>query len=315
MQDQIGQVLDRRREAVSEPASGAATSPPTGSISFVIATVGRGPQVEALLDTLERARGSDDELILLIRADRAQTFTRRPPWLRVVTVPDASIFRLRSQVPAICRKEWVVVLEDHSLLSSSNIEAIRRVIRERPETDIIPFLTKNLTSTRSWDWAIFLFNFALVWAPLDHPPPFSIVTSAIVRRAALRTKAPFKDGEWELRVVPGLFATGRREYSNDIFIDHVKPLSFIPAVTLIFHNARAGAALQRDFGIPTRNVLKEGWFAFAPRPPMLMNAVAARRHELPAGTQLRLHVLGFTHLIGNIAGLLFGTGVSAHQID
>src|SRR5262245_41846479 len=281
MQRDIEPTLHPHREAVSKPVDSAVTSPPSGSISFVIATVGRGPQVEALLDTLEQARTNEDEVILLIRADRAQTFARRPGWLRVVPVPDASIFRLRAQVPAVARKEWVVVLEDHSLLTSSNVEAIRRLVRERPDIDIIPFLTKNLTSTGPWDWAIFLYNFALVWAPLDHSPPFSIVTSAIVRCAAFKTQNPLKDGEWELRFVPGLFASGRRASSNDIFIDHVKPLNFIPAVTLIFHNARAGAALQRDFGIPALNVLREGWHAFGPRPPMLMDAVAARRHELP----------------------------------
>lgn len=293
----------------------AATTPTPGSISFAIVTVADGANILGLLAKLGVARHEHDEVVLVMREDRVDAFTDRPPWARVVAVPDASIFRLRAQVPAVCRNEWIVALEDHSIVEPSSIDAIRNLIRERPQIDIIPFLTKNLTSTRPWDWAIFLFNFALVWAPLDHPPPFSIVTSGIVRRAALKTTAPLKDGEWELQAVPGLFAKGNYAYSNDIFIDHIKPLDVIPALEIIFHNARAGANLQRSFGIPARHVLREGFFAFGSRPRLLMEAVSARRHELPAGTRLRLHALGFSHLIGNIAGLLFGGGRSAHKLD
>ena len=315
MQDEIVQAHDvaARRQPGSEPAPSAAAA--SGSISFAITTVGDGPRILPLLEVLGAARRDGDEVVLFLREDQVETLTSRPPWARVVAMPDASIFRLRAQVPAVCRNEWIVVLEDHSMIDQYSIEAIRRLIRERPDIDMIPFLTKNLTSRRPWDWAIYLFNFAQVWAPLAHPPPFSIVTSAVVRRAALGTTAPFKDGEWELRVIPRLFATGRRASSNDIFIDHIKPLDAIPALTIIFHNARAGASLQRGFGTSAWSVLREGLIAFAPRTGMLMEAAAARAHELPAGTRLRLHALGLTHLIGNIAGLLFGGGRSAYKLD
>lgn len=319
MQDETvqahGAVAHHQSRGEPAPEASAAGAAPPGSISFAVVTVGDGPRILPLLDVLGSAMRDNDEVVLLLRDDQAQTLTHRPPWARVVTVPDASIFRLRAQVPAVCRNEWIVALEDHSMIDQNSIDAIRRVIRERPDIDIIPFLTKNLTSRRTWDWAIYLFNFALVWAPLAHPPPFSIVTSAIVRRAALKTTDPLKDGEWELRVIPGLFATGRRESSNDIFIDHIKPLDVIPALAIIFHNARAGASLQRSFGISAHSVLREGWFAFAPRPRMLMKAVAPRAHELPAGTRLRLHALGLSHLIGNMAGILFGGGRSAYNLD
>jgi hypothetical protein len=48
------------------------------------------------------------------------------------------------------------------------------------------------------------------------------------------------------------------DHSNDIFINHVKPMSLASALRLGYHNARAGAALQRDLAIPARNVLYEG---------------------------------------------------------
>src|SRR5207302_1937766 len=137
-----------------------------------------------------------------------------------------SAFALRAHVPAVCRKEWVVVLEDHALIGPRTIDAVRELIRAKPELDLIPFLAKNLTSVSRWGWANFLYNFAPVWAPLDTPPPFSVVTSAIVRRAKLGHQTPLEEGAWELRVIPGIFSRGETASSNDVFFDHVKPLNF-----------------------------------------------------------------------------------------
>jgi hypothetical protein len=313
MQDEIKQSPDRARESTS--ATDSAERAPPGSISFVIATGGRGTHVRPLLNTLDLARRSDDEVILLANEDYVHTFTHRPPWLRIVAIPDASVFHLRSHVPAVCRKEWVVVLEDHSLVDTSNVEAIRRLIRERPTIDMIPFLAKNLTETKPWEWAVFLHTFALLWAPLDHPPPFAAVTSAIIRRTAFGTDAPLKDGEWELRTLPRIFSTGKHEYSNDIFIDHVKPGNIIPSVAVVFHNARACAVLQRRLGASVLALIMEGLHTFGPRPGMLMQAIEPRRHELPAGMRFRLHALGFAQLVGYLTAILFGAGRSAYKVD
>jgi hypothetical protein len=270
---------------------------------------------EPLLKIVASAKRPDDEVILLVSEDHAEAATFRPSWLRVVEIPDASVFRLRSQIPAICRREWVVLFEDHVMVEPGAIEEIRRLIREQPDLDLIPFVAKNLTSTDTWDWAIFLFTFALVWAPIGRPPPFAVVTSAVVRRSRLGSGAALQDGEWELRVIPGIFQTGKFAYSNAISIDHIKPKSCREALINIYQNARSGAALQLDLGSEPRTVVREGWYTFARRPGELMRALAERKHELPAGTGLRLHVLGFTHMIGFVLAVLFGGGRAAHDLD
>jgi hypothetical protein len=197
------------------------------------------------------------------------------------------------------------------LVNKRTLDAILEVIRNKPNADLVVFLGKNLTSVSRWGWAIFLHVFALVWAPLQGPPPFSPVTSAVVRRSKLRSDARLAQGAWELQIIPRIFNSGKIEHSNDIFINHVKPMSLGSALRLGYHNARAGAALQRDLAIPARNVLYEGWYAFAPRPRLIAKALRERMHELPAGTILRLHVVGFTHLVGNIVGCYLGGGRSA----
>jgi len=158
---------------------------PSGSISFVVAGGEYSDLCVPLLKRLAAALQADDELILVVRRDHPQIATFRPERLRVIEIAGASIYRMRALLPKICQREWVVLLEDHTMVEQSAIDDIRRLIRERPDIDLIPFLGKNLTSTGRWGWANFLFTFGPVWAPLDHPPPFSIVTSAVIRRSCL----------------------------------------------------------------------------------------------------------------------------------
>lgn len=292
-----------------------AVSPPAGSISFVITARRYSNRIDPLLKLVASAMHPEDEVILLVSQDDPETATFRPAWMRVVNIPDASIFQLRGQIPVICQREWVVLLEDHVMIEPSAVEEIRTLIRKQPGLDLIPFVAKNLTSTGTWDWAMFLFTFAPVWAPLDHPPPFSPVTSAIVRRASLGCGAPLKDGEWELRTISRLFRTGKLAFSNTIFIDHIKAKSFLEALLNIYYNSRSGAALQLALGDTPRKVIREGWYNFVRRPGQLMRAVAARKHVLPTGMRLRLHVLGFTHMVGYILGVLFGGGRAAYELD
>jgi hypothetical protein len=202
----------------------------------------------------------------------------------------------------------VVVLEDHALIGPRTIDAIRELIRAKPETELIAFQAKNLTSVSPWGWANFLYTFGPVWAPLDTPPPFSVVTSAIVRRAKLGRETPLDEGAWELRLIPGIFSEGKTASSSDIFFDHVKPLNFASALTVAFHNARAGAALQRNLGIPLRNIIYEGWYCAGPRPRFLAETAAHRIDELPARSFRRVRLMGCAHLIGNIVGGFFSGG-------
>lgn len=283
------------------------------SISFVVTARERLDQAAPNLAAFRSKAGEADEIIV-ITGCAAPTAATPASWYSVFAVPDPSEFALRAQIPAVCRKEWVVVLEDHAVIGPRTIDAIREMICANPELDLIPFLAKNLTSVSPWGWANFLFNFSLVWAPLDSPPPFSVVTSAVVRRAKLGGETPLEEGAWELRVIPGLFSEGRTAFSNDIFFDHVKPLNFLSALAIAFHNSRAGAALQRKLGIPIRNILYEGWYCAGPRPRLLAAAVAHRMPELPARSFGRVRLMGCAHLIGNIVGSFFGGGRSGHKI-
>jgi hypothetical protein len=62
-------------------------------------------------------------------------------------------------------------------------------------------------------------------------------------------------------------------------------------------------------------VIREGWRTFWKHPRHLMRTLAARRKELPAATEARLHALGFMYLIGNVIATLFGGGKAVFHID
>ena len=112
------------------------------------------------------------------------------------------MFALRARIPAICRNEWIVLLEDHALIEPRAIDSIRELIRSKPGIDLIPFLGKKLRSKSSWGWAVFLYVFALVWAPIDGPPPFSAVTSVVVGARGWEKRHTLEEGVWELKLIP-----------------------------------------------------------------------------------------------------------------
>jgi hypothetical protein len=284
------------------------------SISFVVTATDHLEHAEPNLAALRSTLRDGDEVFVFTCLEAPKTAAPAESWYSVVTVPDATVFALRAQIPAICHNEWIVLLEDHALIEPRAIESIREVIRSKPGIDLIAFLAKNLSSRSRWGWAVFLYVFALVWAPIEGSVPFSAVTSTVVRRARLGKEAPLEEGLWELKLIPGIFSQGKVAYANDIFIDHFKPVTPLSAVILAFHNARAGAALQRKLGIPVRDIVREGWYCVTPRPQTLAKALIRRIHELPAGTFRRIRILGCAHLVGNVVGSFFGAGRSGYKV-
>jgi hypothetical protein len=299
-----------------EPAAeGGETPPPPGSISFVVVTETGVRHAATVIDVIGGALAPDDEVVLLTRPEQAADLPGAVrPWLRIVGIPEVSVFGLRGQIPVVARREWIVVLEEHALVTGATLSALRSMIRVRKDIDLIAFLARNTISVTLWGWANFLHTFALVWAPLDGPPPFAVVTSVAVRRAALGASGPLPDGAWELQLIPRLFAGGRVGWANDIYIDHLKPLNGVRCFVLNFHNARAGAANQRRLGVPPQIIFGEGWYTLTRRPRELVSALERRRGELPAPMLWPLRVIGAAFLLGAIAGAWLGGGRSAHRL-
>jgi hypothetical protein len=222
------------------------------SIAFVVITETAARDCNAVLEVCKQAKKPTDEVIILTRSDRVSEIQQVDrSWFRVIGFPNASIFSLRAQIPTVSQNDWLIVLEEHSLVTKATLEAIRSTIENQPNIDLIVFLGKNLTSVSPWGWANFLHTFALIWAPIDEPPAFSPVSSAVVRRAALRTDAALKEGEWEHLTVARTFASDRVAYSNEIYIDHVRHFTAISCIFSNFHMERGRKAIRIFFVVVT----------------------------------------------------------------
>jgi hypothetical protein len=281
------------------------------SISFAIITESGARYCGAILERLRAARRESDEVLLVTRDDRVRDLpVPIEPWFRVVAVPgDASEFTLRGHLPLIARKDWVVALEDHVLVTADTFSAIRDMIRTRADIDLVVFLAANLTSVTRWSWAAFLHTFTLVWAPIAGPPPYAPVTSAIIRRSVLGAEK-LKDGEWEFEIIPRLLREERYAYANDIYVDHVKPIRALAAFALIYHNGRACAGIERRMGRSARKIVGTA----ASRTRLIGPTLIARKAQLPSGTVWRWRVLQVAHVLGAAVGVALGGGRSAHKL-
>src|SRR5262245_44848494 len=284
-----------------------------GTITFIVTTENNVGHCRTAMEGLRSARREGDEVILLVRADRvAGLDVPVEPWFRLVTVAgDVSSFGLRREIPLLAGREWVVLLEEHVVVTTASLDAARELIGRQPDIDLVVFLARNLTTTTPWGWAMFLYTFVRAWAPLAAAPTYAPVTASIVRSRALGTER-LREGAWEFEVVPRLFAGGRFAYSNDVYIDHVKPVGALAGLVLVFHNARACAHLWRELGRSSRLLWSVSWAELTEN---LRPLFAGREAELPRGTGVRLRIMRLAHLLGIAVGLIAGGGRSAHQLD
>jgi len=187
-------------------------------------------------------------------------------------------------------------------------------IRKRRDIDLVAILTKNLTSVSAWDWAAFIHGLSPIWPPLDQAPPFALVTSALVRSAALGTQRPLAIGEWEFRLIPRLYSSGRYAYSNEIYVDHVSSRSGLDHMLFGYLNNRACAAIQRRFGVTKQDLFREALRHIFAYPKRIAPIVARRQNELPSGTMVRVRLVALTFGLGILMGTFFGAGRSARRL-
>lgn len=145
--------------AAAKPVDAEASAPDRirnpGSISFVITAPRHLREIPANLATLRSQLCEGDEVIVMAGNAPTEMEASGHVSYSLVVIPDASVFTLRAHIPAVCRNERVVLIEDHALVEPPALRSIRELIRTNPELDMIVFLAKNLTSILRWGWSIF----------------------------------------------------------------------------------------------------------------------------------------------------------------
>src|SRR5262245_60439960 len=115
--------MQRATDSQSSSADAAATEHVPGSISFVVTSYQAAEHAGTNLRVLQPAVRAGDEVIVMTGQSPAPA-TAGHEWFRVISIPGASDFTLRAHIPAVCRKEWVVLLEDHALVTAHTVSVI-----------------------------------------------------------------------------------------------------------------------------------------------------------------------------------------------
>ncbi|MCW5773633.1 MAG: hypothetical protein KIT16_18470 [Rhodospirillaceae bacterium] len=287
------------------------------SMSFAVTSQGGAGLLPRSLDRLRAVARADDEIVVFAAGttEYAEAECRRVG-ARLVAMPDASLFDMRARLPEVCRKSWLVLTEDHALLLPQTIVALRTLIARKPDLDIVPLLAVNVTSTSPWSWASFLQVTATLWSPLQEPPPICLPANVAIRRDVIGTDRALKDGQWEFELIPHTYQRGNAGWSNDIAIDHVKPLDGLAAFLLHFRNGWGSATINRRLlNMSRRTLRREARHVLTTRAAALRAAIAARLPELPRGTPRRMAILAVAHALGCLLGTLVPAKRALAKID
>jgi len=152
-----------------------AVNPLAGSISFVVITENNVRDCDAILEVLSLGKHPIDDVIVLTRSDRVSEInTADRPWCRVIGISDASIYSLRAQIPTISQNDWLVVLEEHSLVTIAQMGE-QSVVAVEPNV----LLSSGLVQSTTKDGVVVPFRLTLALAKVGgqwliaqhHAPP------------------------------------------------------------------------------------------------------------------------------------------------
>jgi hypothetical protein len=168
--------------------------------------------------------------------------------VRVVTVLDPDLYRLRLAGLEAARGDVVAMGEDHAVPRSDWCAAVIRAHQERPEVQCVIGALANATDQTLNGRANFLSFAAPFEPPLralpDRPPPTSAVT---IKRGAL-SESLGRPGHFESILFPRLFEAGQVEADNRIVIDHYQDHGLGWSIVNAFHSARG------SYGYATREL-------------------------------------------------------------
>ena len=270
---------------------------------------------------LARALANDvsrDVRILILCATEAETEIEDfGEFIEFHLYPGYSAVDVRAEVNALGgNAQWIVVLEDHNVVSSGWLQALTAVLRQTPEdTSCVIGSAENLTSTQKWSWANFLNVQAFHWHPNLVEPVQPIGFNVAFRRNLLPDRA-LNPGQFEVERAHDLM---KNAVGSTVFpINHVQERYFPSVGYYNFCNGRvSGAAIREYHRDGIRHVFRHAIHNVGRRRREIKKAI--RKHpayrELPAGTCLRVSVLAFSHSCGAVFGGLIGAGKAAMELE
>ncbi|MCZ8315949.1 hypothetical protein [Phreatobacter sp.] len=229
------------------------------------------------------------------------------PGLELIVIPGQSIFQLRARLPEFMKESaWVISIEDHSVPTQDWLDGLLATLATVPSTCLaVTGTAANLTSTKPWAWANFLFNFYRHWHPAAAPELGGTVATTAFRRD-MAGRRPFAIHAFESRVL------GRSmPVSNAFPVNHTQHTRFIEATLHVIDNGLVyGASLRRNHLRPRSALFHSVRHVLGGRMRDIAEVLAVhpRRAELPPGTLARIRWIAWCHSLGAVLGALVGSG-------
>ena len=240
-----------------------------------------------------------------------------PAGVRVVTVHDPDIFRLRLVGIREARGEIVAIGEDHAVPRPDWCEAVIRAHGEHPDAPVVVGCLVNGTTRTLGGRGNFLafaspYQPPMPVVPSSRPPPLSALS---LKRSVLE-ELEGRLGEFEAGLVPRLHADGKMVVADDrIVVDHYQDHGVVWSIVNGFHGARGSYGYlraQRDW----RGRLKDARWAISNWPRVLVGEVRAAAAPGAVGTRELAFVAAYGTAVGlgGAFGALIGPGRSPRRV-
>jgi len=293
------------------------------SLSIVLATTHRWPEVEPTLDAIFAAEPVDMEVILCDgNGGGAPPPERFDDRLRVISMPGTSVFELRARGVGEAAGDVVTITEDHCLPAPDWPREMLAAHERHPDAIAVAGAVTNASAADLWDCANFLLTFAEHLPPMPSKPTVRApsVANGSVKRVPAEIPSDPEPGWFETQLMPRLVSEGQAARDDGPRVAHVQSHGSARATLAAhFHNGRATTGLRaqppglralaseraRIVRLPLR-LTRETRAALADRPPL--TGQEARGARL-------VPVVALAHTAGELTGLLAGPGRSAELLD
>ena len=215
--------------------------------------------------------------------------------------------RMRRDAFVQSNADWVMVLEDHILISPNFISEFQRFIEHNSAQDATTFYAINGTTGSFGSRALFSWVWGLAESSLypKKPEPvcsaFAVKKSAVTKLLALHEKE-LEVGELEVQLIPELVNSCSSKFITHMEISHFEYVGIRVGAKAIFSNARIMGYLEASL-FSWRDWIKNLLLRFLLRPNQIRKVKPAGLSEMAY-----LYLLAIIAFIGYFVGGLFGIG-------
>ena len=284
-------------------------------LRVLIFTTEHPVKVLRILDALRSKTISNVEIFIITNQELNPPFEYSE--INILVIKEPSIYHLRCHIPELAKgTEWVLLLEDHNLISSEYLGKVNEAICEvQDETKLIYGPTENLTTKNKWSWPNYLFVQVKHWDPVMNIPNEPIIFNGIYRSKEFPSEN-YRVGEFETRALNYFFS--RATFNPTFKVDHVQYRRFPSVLYYYFCHGRATSGTYspeyKDRAEWTKKHL-ERLFKVRWKESLAIIKRHPKASQLPRFTITRLFILYLTDALGLIFGAVWGAGKSAEALE